>query len=1026
MNSEEQLDPYFVNEATEMLQTIEQTLLNLLEEKTTEKVHTLMRSAHTLKGSSASVGLETIETIAHHLEDVFQALYPAELEIDPELSSLLLDGYECLRTPLTAILSGSPYDETAIISLTASVFAKLQTKLGDFFGREAPPPTSEELGFDVVGSIFADSVPRDLQQLEAAIASSSPEVQILLRSQAEFFLDLATSYNLPGLEEIARATLKAMEQHPDLLLQIAQVALENFQQAQAAMVGGDRTSGGACSEQLLKWGTVPTEKQEAAALIVTTSSEQENTEDSSSKEKDVERAVLEETSSPELTVNSNSPIDRILQSIWIDPQTTLDSSESEKDEALSTQEFPTQDAAALPSIRVAIEQIDRLSHTIGELLIEENQQNLQYDQLHRSAVDTFGQFLRCQQQLSRVRDWSDKQQVKQGQRRKIFQAPTSSSKSEFDTLELDVYSDLHLLLQTLTENMMQLGERIEALDGQIQQSRFLLGKRKQLLRGAGEELLQARMVPLGTVLNRFPRLLQQIVSAHNKPAELKLSGTEVLVDKAISEKIYDPLLHLVRNAYAHGLETPEVRRWQGKSETGQIFIHAYHKGNRTTIEVGDDGQGLNWEKIRQVARDKQLLTQGDEPSQAELTELLFAPGFSTASDICELSGRGVGLDVVRNQLQALKGSISVRSVAGQGTTFILQLPLSLTTARLLVCQSQSLIYALLYEAIDQVLLPQGERLQSQQSIAEDGIEKFLRWGEGESQELIPIRPLADFLSYSYPLLSQDKSSTLSPFPLQPRNTIAPILMLQFAGNRLCLEVDRILVEQELVIKSLGVAFPFPSYIQGYSVLGDGSLTLVMDPVELVAQTRSMSGSPSPVFASTQLLPPQTQESLFSDKYLSGNLDNSEVSLKNKHLSGESGTGESVKGLLQTESLKRLLQTILVVEDSVVQRRSVVRTLENAGYEVLQAENGLEAIASLEKHSEVQLVICDIEMPRMNGFEFLEHCRVDPRFSHIPIVMLTSRSGQKHLEIALARGAKAYLTKPYSDFGLLEIVAELIN
>ena len=199
-----ELFQYFLMEAPELLEIIEETLLSLIEEKTVEKVHTLMRSAHTLKGSAASVEQETIQTIAHHLEDVFQALYPEELDIDPELGALLLEGYDCLRTPLSATLADLPYDENAILEQTASVFAQLQSKLGDFFGREAPLPTSEELGFDVVGSIFKDSIVQDLENLEAVISSEDlAEIESVLRSQADFFLDLGISYDLPGLAEIS-------------------------------------------------------------------------------------------------------------------------------------------------------------------------------------------------------------------------------------------------------------------------------------------------------------------------------------------------------------------------------------------------------------------------------------------------------------------------------------------------------------------------------------------------------------------------------------------------------------------------------------------------------------------------------------------------------------------------------------------------------------------------------------------------------------------------------------------------------
>ncbi|MEH2220509.1 MAG: hybrid sensor histidine kinase/response regulator [Nostoc sp.] len=1032
----------FLAEAAELLQTIEQNLIGLLDEKTIEKVHALMRSAHTIKGSAASVGQETIKTIAHHLEDVFQALYAPELEIDPELGALLLDAYECLRTPLSAALMGLSCNEAEILDRTASIFAQLQHKLGDFFGREALLPTSEELGFDVVESIFSGSVPQDLQQLETDIQSQDPQqIQTTLNSQAEFFVELAASYGLSGLEEIAQATLNALKAHPDKVLQIAQVALENFKAAQAAVLAGDRTQGGEISPQLREWAgiTIPIpEPQRQPVALAAQPTQTTTTENKPSPLLSASEAESIWSFFPKRTDNSvakapevlapisqdsvvvPSAIDRILQSIWIgDPETSCRYSDSDRPASPPPPSLQAQSSASLPSIRVAIEQLDRLSHTIGELLISENQQNLQSNHIQKAAQDTLLQFLYCQQQLSKVFTWSDRHMLlPERKQRHMHVSPRSvisatEAQSNFDALEMDNYSELHILLQNLTEDMVQLGEQIEAVNSLVQQSRFSLGKRKQLLSGAQEDLLQARMVSLGTVLNRFPRLLQQMVATYHKPVELKLGGTKVLVDKAISEQLYDPLLHMIRNAFDHGIEPVETRRQQGKPETGTITIQAYHQGNRTTIEVRDDGRGLNWEAIRQRAIEKHLLTpeQAAYASEDQLADLLFEPGFSTAKQIGELSGRGIGLDVVRTQLQTLQGSIVVRSLSGQGTTFILQLPLSLTTARLLVCQSQGITYGLLSEGISQVLLPQPEQIQVQQSLHGQGSQKFWQWGEGQSQQLVPIRPLANLLDYKYPLLTQDHNLNLSPFPVKQRNTVEPLLLLETEHQYLCLQVDQILVEQELVIKSLGRVLTLPSYIQGYSVLGNGSLTLIVDPLELVRQTWEtdmMPTSPASSLA-TKLLPaPEPVLTLEGQQTLTITQPQQQPMEVNTAVAQPN----------------RLM--VLVVEDSVVQRQSLVQTLQKAHYQVLQAADGREAIAQILQHGDVDLVICDIEMPQMNGFEFLEHRRQDERLSGIPVVMLTTRSGQKHRQLALALGAKAYMTKPYSEQNFLAAIAELVH
>ena len=771
LDFQESLDRYFEIEAAELLQTIEQTLFSLVETKTIERVHTLMRAAHTIKGGAANCGFKTIETIAHHLEDVFQALYPPELEIDPQLGLLLMEGYDCLYDPLSALLAGVPYDEAATLERTAALFARLQDHLGDFFGRDTPLPTAAELGFDVIGSIFTDSIPHDLADLAAAIASqNTPRVHQSLNSLAEFLLELGGSYSLPGITAIAKTTLAALELHPARVLELAPLVLTNFQQARIAIVGGDRSVGGEVSSELAAWTQGALESRSTQSIESPNSSDWLSlvTEDSTSAERltdittgsssewlsliddstetliaptaasewlsliddsTIENNSLETvvTSEPieidleiveisdfepeainlstaltqteylieaiefrpnsELALTARSGVDRIFQSIWSEHPASSSPEDLHQSETHPTTEGEAQ--PALISVRVATIQLERLSHTIGELLIDDNQQDLRADRLQKLARATVKQYRRCEQKLRLVSDWADKNTLlneramgstrRSKHNSKRAETAASEIPSQFDRLELDVYSDLSILLQNLTDDITKLGIGVNNLAEKIQKSRLTLNKRQQLLAEAQSALFEARMVEISGVLNRFPRLLQQMVASHRKPAQLQLIGSTVSIDKIIAEKLYDPLLHLVRNAYDHGIESPEVRATQGKSATGQLTIKVYHQGNRTKIEVSDDGQGLNWTKIRQRAIDLHLLAASNaaNATEAELAEIMFVPGFSTAEKVNDLSGRGIGLDVVRDRLSALQGTIDVRS-SGSGTTFIMQFPLNLT------------------------------------------------------------------------------------------------------------------------------------------------------------------------------------------------------------------------------------------------------------------------------------------------------------------------------------------------------------
>jgi two-component system, chemotaxis family, sensor histidine kinase and response regulator PixL len=1182
LDFQESLDRYFEIEAAELLQTIEQTLLSLVEEKTIERVHTLMRAAHTIKGSAANCGFKTIETIAHHLEDVFQALYPPELEIDPELGLLLMEGYDCLYDPLSALLAKVPYDEAATLERTATLFARLQTHLGDFFGRETPLPTAAELGFDVIGSIFTDSIPHDLEDLATAIASQQEhKVSDSLRSLAEFLLELGGSYSLPGIAAIAKTTLCALECHPARVLQLAPIALANFQQAQIEIAAGDRSIGGAVSAELAAWGgseppakstSSPSIEVDAAAdwlslveptnftnlggeeaqvatnnsaslewlslvddeptveepqsvdlttssewlslvddativepLIASADADSTTTEwlslvdDEPTIEKPAEIAnpdlsatewlaladdetisdppvaidnsdnasewlslvedeptapttvdldpeiveigsfepeitassiepelteylveAIESHASTELTIVTKSGVDRIFQSISLgnlaptgaDPESASPAPEREAQPDLSV------------SVRVATVQLERLSHTIGELLIDDNQQDLRAQQLQKLTQATVEQYRRCEQKLRLVSDWADKnaaiddRQKVASRRGKTAKNRQKAGKktadrqiqSQFDSLELDVYSDLSILIQNLTDDLAELGTQVGNLAEMTQRSRLTMHKRQQLLSEAQSELFEARTIEIAGVLNRFPRLLQQMVASHRKPARLELIGSEVSVDKIIAEKLYDPLLHLVRNAYDHGIEPPEQRALHGKSETGQLTIKVYHQGNRIKIEVSDDGQGLNWERIRNRAIDLHLLeaATAHTASEAELAEIMFAPGFSTAEKVNDLSGRGIGLDVVRDRIGALQGTIDVRSVAGKGTTFAMQFPLNLTTTRLMICESEGFIHALRSDAIVQVLIPTPDRIQSQ-ALQSDRATNFLRWGEGNDRKLIPIYPVSSLIDYHCSILT-DRQDVTNLFPVKAKNSTNALLLLEIDNEQICLEVSRILVEQELVVKSLGTTFGLPSYIQGYSVLGDGSLTLALDPIELLAQVRTNAPVSQPLAAKkVAALPGNIQAVLppAADTALPDEVAQTIDRLNNRTV----------------PQAGRQLQ-VLVVDDSLVQRQSLARSLSKAGCQVIQASHGREGILRLQEHPKVRLVVCDIEMPQMNGFEFLSYCRQDPKLAQIPIVMLTTRGGQKHRDLAMTLGAKDYLTKPQSERELLDIIAQL--
>ncbi|HEY9873366.1 MAG TPA: hybrid sensor histidine kinase/response regulator, partial [Candidatus Obscuribacterales bacterium] len=679
------------------------------------------------------------------------------------------------------------------------------------------------------------------------------------------------------------------------------------------------------------------------------------------------------------------------------------------------------------SVRVDLARLERMNNLVGELAINRNSLSLQNEQLQGTVQELLRRFGRFQEMANHLRDLSDHMLVaperqpslqhsdnvetrdsvenldgsrsigEQENAQRSFTLPPSAPTfllSSFDSLEMDSYGELHSLLQDTLEEMVQLEEIVGDVTLLAGQSNQTLEGQRQMIAHLRDDLMWARMLPLGEVLSRFPRTLRDLSTTYHKQVDLKLSGTGVLVDKAVLEKLYDPLLHLLRNAFDHGIEPPEMRMSAGKPQSGQIEIRAYHQGSQTVIEVRDDGGGVNIERIRNRAVEIGLLS----PEQLPLTpipqilELIFEPGFSTASKVSELSGRGVGLDVVRSQLRSLKGTVTVHSTPGRGTSFTLRIPLTLTIAKLLVCMVGTTAYALPSDSIEEILIPNAVQMK------QSGKQRFLHW----RKRILPVYHLSELLEYSCPLPESIPSQALVSVPT-PEDWAAPMLLIRKDNQFMALEVDRLVTEQELVIKPLGEAIAPPGYIYGCTILGDGSLIPVIDGATLLNQIIGQDNSSLASGVSIRNIDAATLSDL-------------PASPRKTPLTPKIGVAAN--------SAKSPL--ILVVDDSIALRQTLALTLQKVGYRVLQARDGREAIEQLQQNSSIQLVVCDIEMPNMNGFEFLSQRRQDALLSKIPVVMLTSRSSDKHRRLATHLGASAYFTKPYLEQEFLGALKSFID
>jgi two-component system, chemotaxis family, sensor histidine kinase and response regulator PixL len=933
----------FLTEAQDFLQAIESDLLTLREDRTIAKVHQLMRAAHTIKGTAAMLELEVIQTIAHVLEDIFTAFYDPQTPLDAEVEALLFQGYECLRTSLMGEIRGDRVDETNSLNQITHVMEQLREKLGNacFERGKSFVLSSVEMGIDLVRSMFESSVPPQLERLEAivmrganntSVAEEICEVCLVLQGLAE-------SVNLLGFAAIAETTLNGLEQSPELSLKLAATALADFQHGQKLIMAGDRDRGGEPSATLLAFTTfMPT--------INSISS--------------IEETPFQATASEVDTDDLDALFEDVVPAPTISEPTAS---------AASRQQANSPRAE---SIRVDLSRLERLDYLAGELLIHQHLQSDREVALNRVVQELQESLHKHQRTIEEIRDWSDRRNLsimESDLRQRQNTAANSQLIAAFDPLEMDRYSDLHMLLQAVTDEAVKMSGMTEAIDQLTRQSRHRLESQRRLLDSVRDDITNARTQRMGDLLQRFPKVLEQLASAYKKPCELVLRGTEVLIDKAVVEQLYDPLLHLVRNAFDHGIESPNQRQQKDKPVTGRIEIHAYNQGNRTIVDVRDDGSGIDFDKVKRKAIERGLLTpeRAESLPEGQLVNFLFEPGFSTADRLSDLSGRGVGLDVVRSQIQTLNGSVSVTS-SPQGTTFSLQIPLSLTISKLLICQSGGLPYTIPVDAVEQVLLPQNVRELS------DG-RFLLHWQQGEQENLVPILPLAALFQYPADRVS---SLNLNSTPI----SASPVLLVRVASGLYGVSVDRVLDERELVVRPLETAIAAPPYIYGCCLLSDSRLALAIDiQTLLLNETQSTELSPQLQSRSPELL-------------------------------------------LPTCSLSHRPIKVMVVEDSAPFRQMLTGSLQRAGYQVSEAGDGVEALAKLLQEG-VDLIISDIEMPRMSGFELLGRLRLEPTLAKIPTIMLTSRASDKYRQMAAGLGAKGFLTKPYSERELLDIASDLV-
>lgn len=968
----------FVDEARAYLPRI-QAALEKLDPKddlasALEEPH---RFVHTIKGASSMVGFPTLSHMAYFMEEAMEEIAGGELKLDDALRRIITMTLERIGQYLDKIEAEDDHVEPLVRDVTKA-FRRL---------RHLPESGDE----DVIKSLLA-------QPAEPSLSTARPS-QHFQELDSDEDVPLPPGYEEPELDDAASAELLAVfkmeaEEHLQTMARTVTALSENPNEPNALQdlrraVHTIKGSAGMVQlrtvsrlahrlEDLLDRmfdGTV-TPTPEILALVTDTG---DALEDLTMRDEDSEELaervralytrfnkMLGDTLDLEAFEALNQTDKR---------QTVIDLSryaEAEQKRVDAVREGNTsaqsaQSGKTAPSefVRVPLDRLDALIRLVGELVITRSTFEQHYRRLAGEVDET-------RVTIERMRRVTNQLETR-------FEATTlgagagtgstnsnlpfhSAFQSEFDDLELDRYTEFHLLTRELAEtasDMQSVGTELRDVlrdfDGYLLTNTRLSGDIQ-------DKLMQLRMIPLATIETRLHRTVRVTAGRQEKQAKLEILGGNVELDKTVLEEMADPLLHMLRNAVDHGIEPPALRQVLNKPAQGTIQVQAFYSGTQVVIRIADDGGGIEPELLRDRVVETGLMAEAEAQhlSDDELYNLIFLPGFSTASEVDEVSGRGVGMDVVRDTVNRLKGTISVQSKPGQGSTFTIRLPLTLAVTRVMLVQSH------------------GQTL----AIPLNGVLKILRL-DSEETAAIGKQPMLEVDGEYCPVAMLGQALNL-PGEADPTVTRRPVLICDVGDQRIALVVDHLVEAREVVVKNLGNHLRNVPGIAGATIMGDGAVVLILNINDLYADDTKQ-----PRRLPVQSVPTSRR--------------NAGKEPRKKH------------GKLH----------LLIVDDSLSVRRVLTNFAQSNGWEADTAKDGLDALEYLEATAQLpSVVVLDIEMPRMDGYELTTIIRSHERFRELPIVMLTSRAAEKHRRKAFEVGVSDYLVKPFKENTLRETILRI--
>ncbi|MDZ7965613.1 MAG: hybrid sensor histidine kinase/response regulator [Nostoc sp. DedSLP03] len=994
-DKELEIQMQFLEEATDYLNTLEGVLLEIDTSNRIDldKINAALRATHSIKGGAGMMGFKSLSDLSHRLEDSFKVLKTKKnsLEIDTQLQSLLLSGVDWLRQIVELLAEGNVVEDQWLATFCYPIFDELHDRLGDPTPEDASTMLSPEDGQDVIPLLFATEVEECLQRLESILADSE---------QAGLHENIAIlAAELGGLGEMLQLQAfsklcESVTQHLETVSreripEIAQLALQAWRRSQA-LVLTNQLDNLPTAIDLVTSQSLPLLPAEVIPQLLPT--DVLDTEIAST-------AVWQAEITPETWVKDeaiaanftfvDAEFAEDVNAVNVTEHNTIFAKEENSPDGKFSEGKGEAVAVAKEreihenSVRVPSKQLEQINDLFGELIVQRNGLNSQLERL-RKLVRNLNQRVqildRENQELRIVSDKiSTQATIFNGTHLPAENAhQVQNTNTEFDALEMDRYNELNLRSQEVMETIVQVQEVTTDVQLSVDDTDHIARKLNKTSKQLQTKLNHIRMRPLSDLIERFPRALRDLNVEYGKNVQLKIEGGNTLIERSILEALNEPLMHLLRNAFDHGIEDSATRRLLGKPEQGLIEITATHRSNRTIITIRDDGWGISLEKIRTRALtmglDASLLANA---SDEELLSLIFEPGFTTSEQVTALSGRGVGMDVVRNNLKLIRGDVKVDTEPGVGTTFTLSVPFTLSVARVLLVEINKILLAFPTDVISEISLLQDER------VFEMAGSEVLNW----QGTMLPLIRLTRYLEFN--CLRYDSAELEIPAAISTNS----VLIVKGNNQPVAIQIDRCWGEQEVAIRQVEGNIPLPEGFSNCTILGDGRVVPLVNVNELLYWIATNQRTPRGTQLPSARL--KTPFLIFDEEKISA------ASIKQKG-------------------------TILIVDDSINVRRFLALTLEKGGYQVEQAKDGQDALEKLHSGLKVEAVICDIEMPRLDGYGFLGKVNSDADTKNIPVAMLTSRSSNKHRQLAMQLGARAYFSKPYNEQELLQTLEEIIH